>query len=133
MASQKTQLFGFGAAASKPFGWNSAGTPAGTGDNAAEAKREKAEKLLKAIDRQLRVGKSAGFYLVGGSAGVPGRAAEGVRAATLDDAGEIAVSLGIRMERGAECGLGECLRLEGRRARRECEVDPDDVLCVVHG
>ena len=31
------------------------------GDKAAEAKREKAEKLLKAIDRQLRVGKSAGF------------------------------------------------------------------------
>ena len=38
------------------------------------------------------------------------------------------------MERGAECGLGERLRLEGRGEReRGYEVDPDDVLCVVYG
>lgn len=59
VASQKTQLFGFSNSTWPSFGASNAATPAGTGNNEAEAKREKAEKLLKAIDRQLRVGKAA--------------------------------------------------------------------------
>ena len=74
----------------------------------------------RAITRRKRSAKrrrNCYFYVAGSSAGVPGGAAEGVRAATADDAGEVAVSLGIRMERGAECGLGEHLRFEGREGK----------------